>query len=201
MRHLLVLAGFGTLALACGGGHDDSTTTLAGAPLDCAWLMSNNCWKTTVAAAASCLPDPSTSGVLSADGSTCTYASGTNVTFETPLKLPVADLENQPPWHFTVTTGGQECVTYDENPNSTQTLDVQGMTYSDKTVGIALQITCPDGSQFAAQNALNLLECSDFFTDSPGYEDNPTDTSMRFAFLNGTDTPLQVFDCEQATTN
>ena len=37
------------------------------AALDCAWLASDNCWKKTVAAATSCLPDSAAVGTLSAD--------------------------------------------------------------------------------------------------------------------------------------
>jgi len=199
MRHLLLGVALGALALGCGGGDDDDNGKggLAGAPLDCAWLDSNNCWKTTVAAAASCVPDRSTTGTLSADGKTCTYASGTTVDFATPVVLPL-DFENEPAWNFTVTTGGQQCVTYDSDPNSDLTLSVQGMTVSEKSSGFSLQITCPDGSQYAAGNALDLLNCDNFFTDGPGNEDSGSDTSVNLGLLNGTQTPLQIFDCERA---
>jgi hypothetical protein len=184
------------VALGCGGGTaDDGKGSLAGAPLDCAWLASNNCWKTTVAAAASCVPDPSTRGTLSADGTTCTYASGTTVDFATPVVLPI---DSEPPWHFTVTTAGQQCLTYDADPNSDLALNVQGMSISEKSAGLSLQITCPDGSQYAAPNAFDLLQCDDFFTDAPGNEDSGTDTSVSLGLLDGTSMPLQVFDCERA---
>ncbi len=195
MRRLLCGVALGVLALGCGGGDDDDKGSLAGAPLDCAWLASNNCWKTTVAAAASCLPDPSAKGTLSADGTTCTYPSGTTVDFATPVVLPIT---TEPPWHFTVTTGGEQCLTYDANPNSDLALDVQGMTVTEKGAGFSLQVTCPDGSQYAAPNALDLFQCDDFFADAPGNDDSGSDTSVNLGLLDGTSTPLQVFDCERA---
>jgi hypothetical protein len=194
MRHLIRGVALAVLAVGCGGGSDDDkTTSLAGAPLDCAWLDSNNCWKTTVAAATSCLPDPTTHGTLSADGATCTYASGTTVDFTTPVTLPL-DFENEPDWHFTVTTDGQQCLSYDSSSNLM--LDVRGMTVSEKTAGFALQVTCPDGSQYAAQNALDLFGC--LLMNGPGSVDSGSDTSINLGLLNGTSNPLPVFDCEKA---
>ena len=67
----MVLGLCGVLGLGCASSDEDDETTLAGDPLDCAWLASNNCWKTTVAAAASCVPPASETGVLSADGTAC----------------------------------------------------------------------------------------------------------------------------------
>jgi hypothetical protein len=197
VRRLLLGAALGALALGCGGGDDDGAGALAGAPLDCAWLASDNCWKTTVAAAASCVPDRSTSGTLSADGKTCTYASGTSVDFAKPLPVPLV-FDDEPAWDFTVTTAGEQCLTYDAEPNSDLTLDVRGMTFSERSQGLSLQVTCPDGSQYAAANAFDLFNCEDLFTDAPGNEDSHSDTSVNFGLLNGTSTPLQVFDCELA---
>jgi hypothetical protein len=201
VQKLLIAVAFGALALGCGGGDDDDNGkgALAGAPLDCAWLAGDNCWKTTVAAAAACVPDASTRGTLSADGKTCAYASGTTVDFATPVTLPL-DVANQPAWDFTVTTGGQQCLTYDSTPNSDLALSVGGMTVSEKGAGLALQVTCPDGSQYVAPNAFDLFNCTttSIFTDGPGDEDSGSDTSVNLALLNGTSMPLSVFDCERA---
>jgi hypothetical protein len=189
-----------TLVLGCSGSGDDDTngSTLTGEPLDCAWLMSDNCWKTTVAAAASCVPDASTQGVLSADGTSCVYTSGTSVAFNQPVVLPL-DTQNTTPWNFVESSGGQACVTYDSHADSTQTLTVLGLTYSEKTAGVGLQITCPDGTQYATTNAFDLFNCDDFFNDAPGYTDSSTDTSVNFALLSGNGDTLPVFDCAEAT--
>lgn len=186
----------GALALACGSKNDDSkSTAIEGAPLDCAWLASDNCWKTTVAAAASCVPPESSAGQLSADGTSCTYASGTAVHFDTPVVLPIDPMNSPQEWHFEETSGTGSCVAYDWRENDSQTLTVQGMTYTDKAIGFGLQVTCPDGSKYAAQNALDLLECDDFFTDSPGYEDPSSDSSITFRLNQANTSTLTVFTC------
>ena len=77
------------LGLGCSSGGDGSNTPSAS--LDCAWLAGNNCWKSTLAQAESCLPPKSESGTLSADMKSCTYASGAVVTFDSALVLPVPD--------------------------------------------------------------------------------------------------------------
>ena len=196
MRRLLLGALCGVVALGCGGGDDGKGSgSLAGAPLDCAWLDGNNCWKTTVAAATSCVPDTSTRGTLSADGKTCTYASGTTIDFATPVVLPL-DPENQPDWNFTVTTGGQQCMSYESTESSGLTLTVEGMSVSEKDQGFGLQITCPDGSQYAASNGLDLFSC--LLQDGPGTIDSWSDTSVTLGLLDGSSTPPQVFDCERA---
>ena len=83
----------------CGGGSSGGSS----ASLDCAYLASDNCWKTTAAAASSCLPAESEIGMLSADGSTCTFATGDVVTFTPALVLPLPTATT-PTWNFTVKT-------------------------------------------------------------------------------------------------
>jgi hypothetical protein len=183
---------FGT---GCGSSdEDDEGTTLEGEPLDCAWLASNNCWKTTVAAATACVPPADETGVLSADGASCTYASGASVAFHNPLVLPI-DFENPPLWDFTQSQGGQACVTFNEEDESSQLLTVQGMTFEERGVGFGLQVTCPDGKKYAAENAFDLLDCDNFFEDAPGYSDSSSDFSVTFSLLNGTGNGLAIFDC------
>ncbi len=54
--------------------------------LDCAWLTgSDNCFRAPLAAAAQNCAIPSSDGMLSADGTECTFSSGAVVTFATPL--------------------------------------------------------------------------------------------------------------------
>ena len=78
--------------------------------------------------------------------------------------------------------------------NDSQTLTVLGMTYRDRVIGIGEQVICPDGSKFAAQNALELLNCSNLFTDSPSYsaQPNTAGTAVNFT-LSG----VFVWDCWQ----
>jgi len=185
----------GVLALGCSSsGDDDSSSTIAGQPLDCAWLAGDNCWKDMIQAAMACVPPSSESGTLTADGSSCSYASGTSVTFNTKIVLPFPD-SGQDDWDFSLASGGTECLSYHDDASDNERLTVQGMTYSEKTVGVGLQVTCPDGTQYAAQNAFDLLNCTDFFSEAPGYAYSDSDTSVNFALLNGTGSSLSVFDC------
>ena len=99
-------------------------------------------------------------GTLSADGKTCTYASGDVVTFTPALVLP---LGNSPTWNFSVTTGsGAACLAYQDNGSGGITLNVQGQTVKEVPSGqIGLALICPDGTTFATSNAFNLLSCPD----------------------------------------
>ena len=54
-------------------GGNDAVGTVA---IDCDWLTGDNCWKTTGSQAIACLPSPAETGTLSADNTSCTYASG-----------------------------------------------------------------------------------------------------------------------------
>ena len=88
-----------SLGIACSSSNGGDGSPAAS--LDCAWLAGNNCWKSTISDAQSCLPPKDETGILSADMKSCTYASGAVVTFDQALVLPVPD---EPMWNFTVTS-------------------------------------------------------------------------------------------------
>jgi hypothetical protein len=184
MRIMLVLS-----LAACSGDSEPAGS------LDCAYLASSdNCWKTTASAAASCLPAANTIGVLAADNQSCTYASGQVITFATALTLPLPD---DMEWDFTVTTNGEPCLHYSDSRGRLE-LTVGGDTVREELVGQGLELTCPDGSAFANSNAIELLSCPDSnFGDLPGYTSGSGATSVSFGLLNtGMDT-LDVFECQR----
>jgi hypothetical protein len=125
--------------------------------LDCAWASGPNCWKAALAPAMSCLPPPSEVGSMSADGTTCTYATGTTVTFAPPLMVgPGATLSR-----FTVTTGGSTCLTFAEDDAGTGSgVTTQGGTVSltENVAAQSLTVTCPDGSEYTGY-ARELESC------------------------------------------
>jgi hypothetical protein len=178
------------------GGTSDGGLTPT---LDCAWLGGNNCWKTTATAATSCLPPATETGVLSADGRTCTYASGAVVTFAAPVVLPLSGNET---WDFTIANGGQTCLHYVDDNMSFQ-LTVAGQTVSEAyTTSLGIGITCPDGTTYTSTNALGLLSCNPDgggFGGLPGNATSWTDTSLVFGLVSTNDSSdeLQLFSCSK----
>jgi hypothetical protein len=144
----VVLIGGAAVLSACGSKTE--------AALDCSWLASNNCWKTTAAAAVSCLPGSSETGILSPDGRTCTYSSNKMVSFDDPLILPIPDNRQ---WKFTITSGGQQCLRYEDTSSQGYRLTTAAGTVSQTVSGFSLSMSCPDGSLYSNSNALSLLSC------------------------------------------
>jgi hypothetical protein len=203
----LVVGVAGGVVVAC----SSSSSGLSGAPLDCNWLSSQNCWKTTVAAASSCLPatsvdggvGPGPQGKLSADGKTCTYPTGgAVVTFDSPLTFPLPDASHAD-WNFTVTTGSTQCMRFTQpGPQQGFTVATSAGTVSETVVGEGIQIRCPDGSEYAAQNALDLLSCTGGLSALPGDEWSSASGSggpndVTFLVLTGAPQGTEVFNCSQ----
>lgn len=194
MRALSLLLASLALTAACSSSDGGSAV-----PLDCAWLQGENCWKTTVSAAKSCLPPQSEKGVLSADNATCTYASGAVVTFDAPLVLP---LGNSPEFNFTLSVGGTPCLRHHETPGGGGfDLTVDGKTVTESVLPGAtpgLEIRCPDGTTYANSQALDLLSCDGSFGGLPGNSWSSTPTSVSFGLVNtasAAPSSLPLFDC------
>jgi len=180
----------------CGSSGGASNT------LDCAYLAGDNCWKTTSVMASSCLPPMSETGVLSADGSTCAYASGDVVTFTPPITLPLPDM---PKWNFNVKTGtGAPCLTYIDDANGGITLTVQGQTVKETPQGpLGLALKCPDGSSYANSNAFSLFSCPDagLLGGLPGaaWSFDTTSVSLSLSATGTSSSDEPVFSCRKST--
>lgn len=193
------------VAIGCGsssagdGGPNGSNGT--GASLDCAWLASDNCWKTTATSASSCLPPATETGVLSSDNKTCTYASGAVVTFGTPLVLPLPD---NPTWDFTIANGGQTCLHYADT-GSGFSLTVGSQTVDEAVSGsLGIQVRCPTGAFYSTSNAFELFSCGGdggpAFGGLPGnaYSDSMTSVSLGLIGTSSTSSnELSLFNCEK----
>jgi hypothetical protein len=191
------------LSVAVAAGAGCSSGNAASGGLDCAWLMSDNCYKTTASAATACLPAASDTGTLSADGSTCTYASGQVVTFTPPLVLPLTDTNT---WNFTVTNGGQTCLHFETTPSKSLKLVVGSETFSEtgNTTTGALTFSCPDGTSVSTTNLLALIMCGGdgglSLGGMPGYNDSWSSNNVSFGLDSTSTDPsvsLPVFSCQR----
>ena len=191
MRLSFVILAAVPLAIGCssdGGGNNSPPP----ASLDCAWLAGNNCWKSTLSQAESCLPPKGETGTLSADMKSCTFASGAVVTFDSALVLPVPD---DPVWSFTVTSGGQPCLRFQDTANGF-TLTVNDQTVTEAAAGLGIQVTCPDQTTFANSNGLDLLSCdAGFFGGLPGTAWSDSSTSVSFNLLGAATGSASIFRC------
>lgn len=215
----LAVAGVALAAIvACGGsgstspGSSGSSGSSGGAgssgTLDCAFVNGDNCWKTALASALSCLPPGAAKGTLSADGMTCTYASGTVVTFASPLDIGPAAGVGQ----FTLTTAGQACIGYDVTPGRAVTITTPGgaVVLASSADHQTISLTCPDGSVYTGP-AQSLSACSD---QLPGFDQGEGlgftaaaadggsldggysgDFSTTAAALDGGRSDITIFDC------
>ena len=193
----------GLLSLLCGCVPGGSATPL-GEVLTCDYLISaDNCWNRTASAATSCLPTTLEGGTLSADGKTCTYASGEVVSFTQPVVLPFIPYSTTT-WNFTVTTAsGASCLAFQDDGKGDLTLTVEGKTVTRTTPGgIGLGLTCPDGPTYSNRDERNVSSC----LSDGGYPGLPGDswggdiTGPDFT-LEGAGSPefgVPVFRCQTA---
>lgn len=191
---MLVLA----VGSGCGGSSGGSSSTL-----DCAWLAGDNCWKMTANEAVACLPPTTETGTLSADNKTCTYASGSQVTFTPALVFPIP-LDN-PAWNFTITKGGADCLHF-ENPSDGFKLVVGGHTVTEGRSGaLGISVSCPDGTTATNANAINLLDCgADGGASLGGLPGNVSSSfstsssaSVSVGLLGTSNDSLPLFDCQR----
>jgi hypothetical protein len=177
------------LTLACGGDDETPPQGPKGTQIDCTWFEGDNCYKQALASAKSCLPDDAALGTLSAAGDRCTYASGHTVTFNKPVDLQASD---DRAWDFDVTTSAGQCLGYHETSGGFRLVTPNGTFIEDSSRG-ALQLTCPDGSQFYMANVFEALNCG--FQNLPGYATSSSSNSVVFSFIGATDGGLSVFEC------
>jgi hypothetical protein len=191
MRKLPYVVALALLTSAC-GSEDEA------APLDCAWLADeDNCWRQAVRAAQPCLPAEDAVGVFSSDRSTCGYADGAAIRFDTALgELPVG---NDHVWDFTVTNGGETCVEFKEKGARTTLITAYGKVTLEDTPG-GMAVICPGGDRF--EGGLELLSC-EAWDRMPGTAHHSSSLSLGFQLLGMGDGSgvlggggVSVFECE-----
>jgi hypothetical protein len=192
------------VVLAMAAGACSSQSGGSSAPqgsLDCAYLTSmNSCWKSVTAAAAACVPPAGQQGTMSADGKTCTYASGAVVTFDNPLTAS----GSSGPWSFTLTTGGKTCLRWTQPAPNLETLTTSLGTFSqgaDGGIRGEFTLSCPDnttlsGSESSIAGCMKAWPEVGIGTSSSAPLDAAATWLTTFSLENtGTSSEVIVFRC------
>ncbi|HLK94053.1 MAG TPA: hypothetical protein VKZ18_29440 [Polyangia bacterium] len=199
---LFVLALSVMMCLAACGGTGGGSPAKVGT-LDCAFLASDNCWKMTAAAAVPCLPAASEVGIFSADGTTCTYASGEVITFIQPLVLPLSQAGI-----FDLTVKGSDgttCLAYQDDGFGNITLTVQGQTVRrlTNTYETATTLQCPDGTSYQNEKLFSpyvCLDAGDVGLPGSNYAISPSSLTLWLDDTPGSTYGQPIFSCELAPT-
>ncbi|MBN2494952.1 MAG: hypothetical protein JXR96_10210 [Deltaproteobacteria bacterium] len=179
---------FSALALGC-----SSYEELPGDEIDCAWFEGDNCWRSTLQAAESCLPDSETSGALSSDGKRCTYDSGVEVIFYAPVTLG-PDAMVGALWDFEIRTGGDFCLHYRDPAEGAMLVEIAAGSVQIRGEGFTVGITCPDGESYKVDR--NLLKTCEAVEKTIPARFPEVDASHALFRLGGTGGfPLELFDC------
>lgn len=161
MRVLVSVVTFGVALGLCAPACSSSES----APDDTCGFVADpdNCYRKLLAAVDDCLTDVGDggipSGTLSADGTSCTYASGRTVTFVGDARQYNA---SKTPADVTVTLGGKVCVHYVSQPQSSLKItQPDGRTLEVAVAGAGETITCPDGSRHGVDAQKLFGGCGD----------------------------------------
>ena len=185
LRKIVLLAAV-VLGAVCAAGCGDDDGSMSA----CDWFRSNNCWKQSVNAAATCGHDYAVEGTLSADGMSCTYPDGTEVLFAQSALDATGDNYL---WDFEITVNGQFCMSYTEHGDGASELVTSLGTYSDGFQGTAFVIDCPDGDQFTVQDTSAIMnQCGE---DVGGYSMGAGSTGAYFTLNGGSGISVDVFNC------
>jgi hypothetical protein len=177
------------LAVGCGGGNGP-----AGNPIDCNWLSGPNCYQSTFSPAFGCLPNAM--GKLSADGKTCTFASGQIITFDSPVTVP---LPSGALVSFTLTTGGgTQCLKATQSSADSFTLTTSAGTFVWTAGGGAASAVCPDGSSYAGSGSslFQAETCAKTLPPDLLVESGSADVAVGLGGTGmGSSAILALFDC------
>ncbi len=168
------------LMVGCGDNHGDR--------IDCSWFAHPNCWRDTVAAAASCRSTDVAPGVL--NGATCTFTDGVGVTFATAPDLG-AGLTNYP-WDFVIERDATSCASVVDT-DQTLTVTTTLGAFQQEVSGYTLRLNCPNGDVFE-MGAMDAFSCD--FATLPGYAYAWSATFLSFSLIGNPNFDGQLFTCE-----
>ena len=176
------MAAAATLLTACGAGS---------ASLDCAWLAEENCWKTTLAAAASCVPGASETGTFLSDRQSCAYASGAQIVFTDAIAAPPPAGQR---WNFTMLAKGAGCIKLEEPSDGSSRVTTQAGTVVLGPSGGDVVVVCPDGSKYQGDSRA-LSACPGAPDSIPAMVASPSGSGVSLSLRGADGGPLHVFDC------
>jgi hypothetical protein len=167
-------AGFG----GCGGGED----------LTCVVLSDpENCWAAAALTARECLPpgDQAQMGLMSTDRTSCLFANGTRIVFDTPLPMNNDGLENLA---FTIQRGTMDCARFvDTFGNRMELTTEAGTVVSELHPGGEFHLHCPGGPDYESSFDL-LFTCDAFTAPTDGFMVTATSVQFTLVSVNTTST-------------
>jgi hypothetical protein len=156
----------------------------------------NNCWRQLVQSVDACLGADDAGqqrGTLSADGTTCAYASGRTIAFAIPLDPTQSPMDRAK--DFTVSVGGSACLHFVEVPKSSiSATGPDGRTLQEVVDAVSgeMVINCPDRS-YASGNALGLFTCGDAALAAlPGVPGTAWSSNSSLSLIGGS---VALYDC------
>jgi hypothetical protein len=176
------IAAVALLVTACGAGT---------ASLDCAFLQQQNCWKTTLAAAAACVPDAGEMGAFAGDRTSCTYPSGAQVVFTDPI--PAAPPTNQR-WNFTMLAAGAGCIKVEQPADGNYRVTTQAGVVLLGPSGGDEAVVCPDGTVYEGDSN-TLSACPGAPDLVPAAAASSNGGAVSLTLLGAQGGPLHVFNC------
>jgi hypothetical protein len=172
-------------AAACSSGGD----------LDCAFIASQNCWKSEVDQIETCAVPTTETGKLDAARTLCTFTDGHEVAFDEPLVLPISSSTT---YRFTVRKGASTCVRFEGKPGGEISLTTaRGTSGYRATSDGKLAVTCVDGSEHVASVSYQeLVMCAGGIGGIPSIVTQGAGSSGGLDLVGGTKKQVRLFSCE-----
>lgn len=197
-RHFLLLFSLAACAGTPNKDAGDSDSDAISAELITCEVLEDPgfCWTSAVEEVYGCFATADNeSGVMSADGGTCTFDDGTSIRFDNPPP----EFGSDDTWAFTVLdpTGG-ECAKYVETATDTEagySLTVDSGVY-DAVASLTYTINCADGTVYETGDILSLFECD--FTKVPGFASTGTVDAPNLSIWPVPDGESTMFSCAPA---
>ncbi|HET9752017.1 MAG TPA: hypothetical protein VFP52_03625 [Myxococcales bacterium] len=150
-------------------------------------MQQQNCWKTTLAAAAACLPDAGETGAFAADRASCVYPGGAQVVFTDPIPAPPPANQR---WNFTMLAAGAGCIKLEQPADGNYRVTTQAGTV---VLGPGAVI-CSDGTKYQGDTG-SLAACPGGPDAVPAAAATSTGSQVSLSLFGAGGGPLRVLNC------